>query len=64
MLEQTTWAETGAIFVVTLYNFAILCGVTYLVLVHQWSMWTYLLGLCFITTVKTGKAAEKNERSK
>jgi len=58
MDNQTTWPEAFALLVVVLYNFTILLGVTYLVLFHQWSMWTYLLGLCFFTSIKTGKAAE------
>ena len=60
MDSKTTWPEAIILLIVVSYNFSILLGVTYLVLYQQWSMWTYLLGLCFITSVRTGKAAEKH----
>ena len=46
---------TDAIIAVTaiLYNFSIVAGTAYLVVCHDWSMWTFLLAMCFITSVKT-----------
>ena len=37
-----------------LYNLILLVGTTYLVVEYSWSMWTYLLAMVFITTIKTG----------
>ena len=30
------------------YNLALIIGTVYLVQVHNWSMWTFLLTACFI----------------
>ena len=60
-MSDTKWSEAFVLLVVVCYNFAVVAGTTYLVAEREWSMWTYLLALCFMTTVKTGKAAEKNE---
>ncbi len=30
------------------YNLALIAGTAYLVQVHNWSMWTFLLTVCFI----------------
>ena len=30
------------------YNLALIIGTVYLVQVHNWSMWTFLLTVCFI----------------
>lgn len=57
-MKETNWAETFIVFCVVIYNFAIVAGTTYLVVMHQWSMWCYLLAILFMTNVKTGKAAE------
>ena len=38
---------------VLIYNLTILVGTTYLVVEYSWSMWTYLLAMVFITTIKT-----------
>lgn len=60
-MSNTKWSEAFVLMLVVLYNFCLVAGTTYLVAEREWSMWTYLLTLCFMTTVKTGKAAEKNE---
>ena len=38
---------------VLLYNLTLIVGATYLVVEYSWSMWIYLLTLCFITSIKT-----------
>jgi hypothetical protein len=37
---------------VLLYNFAIVAGTTYVVINYNWSMWTYLLAILFMMSVK------------
>lgn len=36
-----------------LYNLTLLVGTTYLVVEYSWSMWAYLLAMCFVTSIKT-----------
>jgi hypothetical protein len=36
------------VFMILLYNFAILAGASYLIVVYDWSMWTYLLVMFFL----------------
>jgi hypothetical protein len=36
------------VFMILLYNFAILAGASYLIVVYDWSMWTYLLAMLFL----------------
>ena len=60
-MSETKWPEAVAVVVTMLFNLVVLVGATYLVAEREWSMWTYLLALCFMFNVKTGKAAEKNE---
>ncbi len=60
-MSDTTLPEVLAVFVVMMYNLTLVAGTTYLVVVYDWSMWTYLLTMCFLTSVKTGKAAENND---
>lgn len=59
--NNTNLAETLIVFTVVLYNLIILAGTTFLIVHYDWSMWCYLLAMCFMSNVKTGKAAEKNE---
>lgn len=59
--DKTTMAEALILLIVVLYNFSLVAGATFLVITYEWSMWTYLLALCFVTSVRTGKAAEKHE---
>lgn len=40
---------------VLLYDFALVAGTTYVVITYDWSMWTYLLTLCFFLTTRTRK---------
>ena len=60
-MSDTKWSEAFILMLVVLYNFALVAGTTYLVAEREWSMWTYLLALCFMTSVKTGKASVKDE---
>ena len=59
--STTNLAETLIVFTVVLYNLIILAGTTFLIVHYDWSMWCYLLAMCFMGNVKTEKAAEKNE---
>jgi hypothetical protein len=45
-----------------LYNFALIAGTTWLVVELDWSMWCYLLTICFLVT-KTGSSEKKDERT-
>ena len=38
-----------------LYNMTLIVGVTYLVVNYNWSMWTYLLAICFLTNFTNKK---------
>lgn len=58
MNGDTKWSEVATVFLVMMYNLTVLVGTTYLVAERGWSMWCYLLALCFIFNVKTGKAAD------
>ena len=40
---------------ILLYDFALVAGTTYVVIVYDWSMWTYALTLCFFMTKRTKK---------
>ena len=40
---------------VLLYNFTLLAGTAYLVQMHNWSMWTFLLAVMFFTTTTESK---------
>lgn len=40
---------------VLLYDLALVAGTAYLVQVHNWSMWVFLLAALFFITVKTTK---------
>ena len=42
------------IFMLT-YNFLLVAGTAYLVQEHDWSMWTFLLTLCFFVTSSKNK---------
>lgn len=59
--STTNLAESLVVIVVVLYNLVIVAGTTFLIVEYEWSMWCYLLALMFMSNVKTGKAAEKNE---
>jgi hypothetical protein len=38
---------------VATYNLIILAGTTYVVVTYNWSMWTYLLAMCFCFSIRT-----------
>lgn len=40
------------VFMILLYNFAIVAGASYLIVVYDWSMWTYLLAMFFILNTR------------
>lgn len=40
---------------VLLYNIVLIVGTTYVVVQYNWSMWTYLLTLCFMLSFKDKK---------
>ena len=51
--------ETIVSFLILVYNLILVAGTAYLVALHDWSMWTFLLTMCFMLTVRTSKE-EKN----
>ena len=44
-----------------IYNLAIIAGTTYLVVEYDWSMWCYLLAMCFLITRSSSE--KKDERT-
>jgi hypothetical protein len=44
--------ETIVAVAVLAYNFALAAGTAYLVAIHDWSMWTFLLAMFFIISFK------------
>lgn len=40
---------------ILVYNFLLVAGTAYLVQVYDWSMWTFLLTLCFFVTTSKSK---------
>jgi len=36
------------------YNLALIIGTVYLVQIHNWSMWTFLLTVCFLASKTKG----------
>ena len=40
---------------VLIYVLILLIGTTYMVQIYNWSMWTYLLAMCFIPSIKPDK---------
>jgi len=51
--KSTTIAEALTVFGILMYNFTLVAGTAYLVALHDWSMWTFLLTMCFMLTVKS-----------
>jgi uncharacterized protein (DUF983 family) len=45
-------SDNFVVFMILLYNFAIVAGASYLVAVYNWSMWTYLLAMCFMLSTR------------
>jgi hypothetical protein len=44
-------SDNFVVFMILVYNFAILAGASYLIVVYNWSMWIYLLAmLCLCQT--------------
>jgi hypothetical protein len=43
---------------ILIYDFALVAGTAYLVAVYGWSMWTFLLTLCFFMTSRKEKPNE------
>jgi len=45
---------------VLVYDFGIVAGTAYLVAIHNWSMWTFLLTALFFITTKSSKDEKKH----
>jgi hypothetical protein len=45
-------SDNFVVFMILLYNFAILAGASYLIVVYDLSMWTYLLAMFFILSTR------------
>jgi hypothetical protein len=43
------------VFFILLYDFAVLVGTAYLVVVYDWNPWTFLAAMCVMVGVKSGK---------
>ena len=40
---------------IILYDFCLVAGTAYLVTIHEWSMWAFVLTFCFFLTTKDKK---------
>ena len=45
--------ELVVLLMVILYDVFLIAGTAYLVQEHNWSMWTFLLTMCFFMTART-----------
>lgn len=45
--------ELIVLLTVILYDVFLIAGTAYLVQEHNWSMWTFLLAMCFFMTART-----------
>ncbi len=49
--------ELGAVISVAIYNLGVLAGTCYLIVVHGWSPWWFVLSLGILKSLRTGSAA-------
>jgi len=57
-------ATTGDVIVkifIILYDLILVAGTAYLVTFHDWSLWTFLITICFFITTKRSDDSEKKE---
>lgn len=48
---------------IIVYNFCLVAGTAYLVALHDWSMWSFLLTMCFIMSATTRRESDgKNSK--
>ncbi len=61
-MEDNTniWDAVVTAFFLT-FLLAMFSGTAYLVQVHGWSMWTFLLALVFVPSIKTGINGKKKQ---
>ena len=50
--------KTVVAIAILLYNLVLIAGTTFVVVVTGWSMWTFLLTMCFIMNLKTESKSE------
>ena len=55
MVGISTMNKTIVGLAVILYNLTLIVGTTYVVIEYNWSMWTYLLTICFMLSMKNIK---------
>ena len=56
--KDNEMSETIVSLGVLLYNFLLVAGTAWLIAFYDWSMWTFLLTVCFITSRTTVKNKE------
>jgi hypothetical protein len=55
---MNSMSEAIVVIAVLLYNLAILVGATYLVVVYDWSLWTYFFAIFFTLSIAKRKKDE------
>ena len=43
--------DNFVVFMILVYNLTIVAGASYLIVVYNWSMWTYLLAMFFLVSL-------------
>lgn len=44
--------DNFVVFMILVYNLTIVAGASYLIVVYNWSMWTYLLAMFFLLSLR------------
>ena len=52
LVDRGADMKYGVMIACLIYNLCILSGTTYLVVAHEWSLWTYVAALLFMVSVK------------
>lgn len=53
--NKSTASDALIVFLVLVYNLAIIAGTTYLIVFYDWSMWWYLFAILIMRDVRMGK---------
>lgn len=58
---STTAGDVIVKIFILLYDLILVAGTAYLVTIYEWSMWTFLLTICFFITTKRSDDGERKE---
>ena len=53
--------DTTVKIAILIYNLVLLAGTAYLVAIHNWSMWTFLLAAIFLMTPKNNNETKSSD---